>query len=140
MTELFPSIQPEIEESTVEQLPMAKEVAWDFTSGIPIYSGGRPVIVTEAEAVKVWCWRALKTARFRHDIYTWDYGCEVESLVGRPFTDQGKESEAVRYVREALKPNPYIKDVRQVDVTFRDTTLTISCTVTTIYGEVQVHV
>ena len=84
MTELFPSIQPEIEESTVEQLPMAKEVAWDFTSGIPIYSGGRPVIVTEAEAVKVWCWRALKTARFRHDIYTWDYGCEVESLVGRP--------------------------------------------------------
>ena len=60
--------------------------------------------------------------------------------MGRPFTDQVKESEAVRYVREALKPNPYIKDVRQVDVTFRDTTLTISCTVTTIYGEVQVHV
>lgn len=69
MTELFPSIQPEIEESAVERLPMAKEVAWDFDRGFPIYSGGRPVTVIGAEAVKVWCWRALKTVRFRHDIY-----------------------------------------------------------------------
>ncbi|WP_455581212.1 DUF2634 domain-containing protein [Dysosmobacter sp.] len=140
MTELFPSIQPEAEPSVREKLPLCREAAWDFARGIPIYAGGRPVTVTGAEAVRVWCWRALKTARFRHDIYTWDYGCEAESLVGRPFTDQVKESEAARYVREALRPNPYIKDVRQVDVAFQDTTLTISCTVTTIYGEVQVHV
>ena len=98
-------------------------------------SGGTP---NTWEAVTVWIWKALKTARFHHDIYTWDYGCEAESLIGKAFTAQVKESEAVRYVREALAPNPYITDVRQVDVSFQGTKLTISCQVSTIYGEAEV--
>lgn len=140
MTDLFPIIQPEAEPTVQEKLPLCREVAWDFTRGIPVYAGGRPVEVTGVEAVKVWIWKALKTARFHHDIYTWDYGCEAESLIGKAFTAQVKESEAVRYVREALAPNPYIKDVRQVDVSFQGTKLTISCQVSTIYGEAEVAV
>ena len=138
MTDLFPIIQPEAEPTVQEQLPLCREVAWDFARGIPVYAGGRPVEVTGVEAGKVWIWKALKTARFHHDIYTWDYGCEAESLIGKAFTAQVKESEAVRYVREALAPNPYITDVRQVDVSFQGTKLTISCQVSTIYGEAEV--
>ena len=140
MTDIFPSIQPEAEAPAREALPLCREIAWDFDRGVPVFSGGRPVEVTGAEAVKVWMWKALKTARFRHDIYTWDYGCELDSLTGRPFTPQVKESEAVRYVREALGTNPYIKEVRQVDVSFSDGGLAIRCAVATIYGEVTVHV
>lgn len=140
MTDLFPIIQPEAEPTVQEKLPLCREVAWDFARGIPVYAGGRPVEVTGVEAVKVWIWKALKTARFHHDIYTWDYGCEAESLIGKAFTAQVKESEAVRYVREALAPNPYITDVRQVDVSFQGTKLTISCQVSTIYGEAEVAV
>ena len=44
------------------------------------------------------------------------------------------------YVREALQINPYIRAVRQADVTFQGDDLTISCEVETIYGEVQVYV
>ena len=138
MTDLFPIIQPEAEPTVQEKLPLCREVAWDFARGIPIYAGGRPVEVTGLEAVTVWIWKALKTARFHHDIYTWDYGCEAESLIGKAFTAQVKESEAVRYVREALAPNPYITDVRQVYVSFQGTKLTISCQVSTIYGEAEV--
>lgn len=138
MTDLFPIIQPEAEPTVQEKLLLCREVAWDFARGIPIYAGGRPVEVTGLEAVTVWIWKALKTARFHHDIYTWDYGCEAESLIGKAFTAQVKESEAVRYVREALAPNPYITDVRQVDVSFQGTKLTISCQVSTIYGEAEV--
>lgn len=138
MTDLFPIIQPEAEPTVQEKLPLCREVAWDFARGIPIYAGGRPVEVTGLEAVTVWIWKALKTARFHHNIYTWDYGCEAESLIGKAFTAQVKESEAVRYVREALAPNPYITDVRQVDVSFQGTKLTISCQVSTIYGEAEV--
>ena len=138
MTDLFPIIQPEAEPTVQEKLPLCREVAWDFARGIPIYAGGRPVEVTGLEAVTVWIWKALKTARFHHDIYTWDYGCEAESLIGKAFTAQVKESEAVRYVREALAPNPYITDVRQVDVSFQGTKLTISCQVSTSYGEAEV--
>jgi len=138
MMNLFPIIQPEAETPVQAQLPLCREVAWDFDRGVPVYAGGRPVEVTGVEAVRVWIWKALKTARFRHDIYTWDYGCEAESLIGRAFTAQVKESEAARYVREALAPNPYITDVRQVEVTFQDTGLEISCQVSTIYGEAEV--
>ncbi len=139
MSSIFPIVQPEAEEPAA-QLPLCREAAWDFTAGTPVFSGGRPVTVTGAGAVKVWIWKALRTPRFRHDIYTWDYGSEVEALIGQAFTPAVKQSEAVRYVREALMVNPYIKAVRQVSVDFSGDQLAISCTVETIYGEVEVRV
>ena len=140
MTNLFPIIQPEAETPVQARLPLCREVAWDFARGVPVYAGGRPVEVTGVEAVRVWIWKALKTARFHHDIYTWDYGCEAESLIGKAFTAQVKESEAVRYVREALAPNPYIRVVLQAQVSFQGTRLEIACRVSTIYGEAEVAV
>lgn len=139
MSGIFPIVQPEAIQSATA-LPMCREVAWDFERGVPLFSAGRPLVVSGAEAVKVWIWKAIKTARRHHDIYTWDFGCEAEELVGQRFTPEVKESEAVRYVREALAPNPYITNVRQVDVSFSGTQLTICCAVSTIYGEVEVHV
>ena len=132
MMELFPAVQPEAEPTAQEELPLCREAAWDFVRERPIYSAGEPV--------RVWVWKALKTARCRYDIYTWDFGCEAENLVGQPFTAQVKESEAARYVREALEPNPYITGVRQVAVSFQGDRLDVTCQVETIYGEVEVHV
>lgn len=140
MSGIFPMVQPETAEPETGRLPLCREAAWDFESGTPIFSGGKPLTVTGAEAVKVWIWKALMTPRFHHSVYTWGYGNEVESLIGKPFTPAVKRSEAVRYVRETLMTNPYIRAVRQVDVTFQDDDLTISCEVETIYGEVRVYV
>ena len=56
------------------------EVAWDFEAGRPLFSGGKPLVVTGKDAVQVWIWKALMTARARYDVYSWDYGSEVESL------------------------------------------------------------
>lgn len=136
---VFPAVQPETEAPRA-QLPLAMEVAWDFALGRPIFSGGEPLVVSGANAVKVWCWLALQTARRRYAIYTWDYGHELEDLVGKPYTGEVKESEAIRYVREALEINPYIRAVRQVDVTFGETSLHVTATIETIYGEVDVNV
>lgn len=140
MSGIFPVVQPEAVSVAKEALPLCREIAWNYETGAPVFSGGRPVEVTGVEAVKVWIWKAIKTVRFCHDIYTWDYGCEAVSLIGQAFTAAVKESEAVRYIREALEPNPYITNVRQVDVTFSDTVLSIHCVVSTIYGEVEVNV
>ena len=140
MTGIFPAVQPEAEIGKADTLPLCREAAWDFERGVPRYSAGRPVEVSGAEAVRVWIWKALKTVRCRHDIYTWDYGCEVGNLVGRSYSAQIKESEAARYVHEALKPNPYILSVRQTDVSFSGTELRISCKVITVYGEVEINV
>lgn len=136
---LFPSIQPQIDESPTE-LELYKEVKWDFEKNIPVYQNGSPVILTGKEAVFVWAWKALTTPRFRYEIYTWDFGSEIESLIGQPFTDELKQSEAARYVQECLLINPYITGVLNVNVAFSDEIIKISCTIETIYGEVDIDV
>ena len=139
-TTIFPIVQPELEPETGQQLPLYRDVAWDCAAGQPILSGGEPVMAEGVEALRGWCWRALSTVRCRHPIFSWDYGSEVEELIGQPFTDEVKRSEAIRYIREALLVNPYITAVEQVDITFQGSRLIIACSVSTIYGEVSIHV
>ena len=95
--------------------------------------------VTGLAAVKVWIWKALHTARYRYGAYTWDYGNELEELIGSDVSDELKQSEAIRYVKEALEICPYIERVEQVKVNFEDSTFTMSCKVQTKYGEVEIH-
>lgn len=136
---LFPSIQTTTAAYTQTQaLPMAEEVKWDFARNVPVFRDGRPLTVTGKEAVKVWIWKALHTRRFVHQIYSYNYGCDIYRLIGQTYTLQLKETEAARYIRECLLINKYITAVRNVDVSFADALLTISCTVDTIYGEVGV--
>jgi len=136
---LFPMIQPQTAEADTT-LELYREIAWDFEADLPIYQNGAPKIITGKDAVLVWAWKALHTPRFRYEIYTTDYGCDVENLIGQPFTDELKRSEAARYVRECLTINPYISDVSDITVTFADGVLSIQCTIETIYGQVNLSV
>lgn len=117
---------------------MAVEVAWDFEMDQPIFRRGEPVTVTGLEAVKVWAWNALKTARFRFHHHTRAYGSEVERLMGKTFSEDVKRSEAARYFREALEINPYITAVEDVTAEFASSTLTVRGTMRTIYGDTEV--
>jgi len=137
--ELFPIIQPQQVEF-INELPLYREAAWDFKAGKPIFRNGNPVIVTGNEALKTWIWKALVTERARYEIYTWNFGSKVESMIGKNFTEQLKQAEAKRYVREALLVNPYITELSDIVVEFEGSKLTITATVNTIYGEVNVSV
>lgn len=136
---LFPIIQPQSSEEETE-LALYKEVKWDFENDIPVYVNGAPVIVSGKDAVLVWAWKALHTPRYRHEIYTWDFGNEAESLIGQPITEELKQSEAARYIRDCLIVNPYITDVSEIMVSFTGDVLNISCTIETIYGEGIINV
>ena len=137
---IFPMIQPPATaEESSQTLPLCKEAAWDYEQNRPIFRRGEPVIVTGKEAVKVWIWKALYTARYRYEIYSWDYGSEFESLIGQAYTPTLKEAEAPRYLRECLLINPYIKTVKNIAVTFEDSHLAVSGTVETIYGDVMIN-
>ncbi|WP_029502488.1 DUF2634 domain-containing protein [Lachnoclostridium phytofermentans] len=136
---IFPMIQPQIYAESTEQ-KLYKEIKWDFENNEPVFHNGNPIIISGKEAVFVWAWKALQTARFRYEIYTWDYGCEVESLVGQPFTEELKLSEAARYVKECLLINPYITSVSNITASFKDETLSVSCVIETVYGEVSINV
>lgn len=135
---IFPIISPpDSGGGRTQALPLCREVAWDFANDVPIFRGGQPVVVTEKEALKVWIWRALRTPRFKYEIYTWAYGSEFESLLGQAYSDSVKTAEAPRYLRECLLVNPYITAVKDISVAFKDARLTVKGTAVTVYGEVD---
>ena len=118
MNTIFPIFQSDV--TAPADLPVCREVAWDFERNRPLFRAGEPVM--------------LQTSRYRHLLYTWDYGNEVERLVGQPYSAETKRAEAQRYVEETLAPNPYITAVRDIAVDFQEDRLTIACTIDTIYG------
>ena len=138
---LFPLIEaPDQAGLGTGALPLYREVAWDFDADRPRWRGGSPVWVTGAQAVATWAWNALHAVRGHLVLFTRNYGCELQELTGRPYTAEVKEAEAVRYVQECLKVNPYINDVTQISASFSGSTLSLQCVVSTIYGEVNVDV
>ncbi len=134
---IFPIIQPQ--QAEVQPLPLCRDALWDPEKGVPVFRAGSPVIAQGAGAVASWCWRALATCRYRHELYTWDYGSELETLTGQSYTAALKQAEARRYVEEALAPNPYILAARDIQTEFDDKgRLTIRCTVDTVYGPIEI--
>lgn len=136
MSGLFPLLDPPTVPSHLDKDVLARDILWDFETNRPVWRGGNPVWVTGAAAVKSWAARAVNTVRREKDIFSPDYGSDVQTLTGHPFSEQVRQSEATRLVRECLIINPHIRDVQQVSVSFRDSTLSIACTMITDYGEV----
>lgn len=137
---LFPILAAPEAAPTAATLPLFRDVAWDFKAGRPRFQGGEPVIVEGGEAVLSWAWRALQTARYRYEIYTTDYGCELRALTGQPYREDTKLAEAVRYVREALLQSPYITEVSVTDAAFQGDELIMTCRLGTVYGEGNIRV
>jgi len=144
MSRIFPFIDPQAIETEAVALPMAKEYAWNFDKLKPEFKfrNGKMYLVEGKEAIKVWLWKLFMTTRYREIIFDWDYGSELENLIGQGYTQGLLNSEAERYVREAIRFNlkDYVTDVRNVVVTFFEGTLTIEFTAITPYGEVEVRV
>lgn len=139
---IFPFVDVEsIEMPINEPLPLYKEVAWDFKRDIPLIENGTFKIVEGNEAIKVWCYKAIKSPRFQYEVYSWDYGSEVLSLIGKNYTPSLTQSEIKRYIEECLSINPYIIEVNVIDVGFKDTLLSANIKIKTIYeSEVEINV
>ena len=134
---IFPMLGGDAAEARRE-LPLLREVKADPETGLPIFRGGRPVIAEGAEALSMWISTALRTVRYQHEIYSTDFGCEAASLIGQGWSDSVQSSEAPRMVRDALRMNPYIQDVSDVEAKFEGGRLHVSGSVKTIYGEVDI--
>ncbi len=138
MDSLFPLLDLETP-STVATDQLYRDVLWDCEKNQPVWRDGNPVWVTGAEAVQSWTARALHTIRRSSDVFSADFGCDLASLAGQPYTEAVRQSEAARTIRECLTINPYIRDVQQISVDFSESTLHLSCTVQTVYGEVTIN-
>lgn len=93
------------------------------------------------DALKSWIYFALKIARYRYPIYSWRYGSEIETLLGKQYSDSDYLlSETKRMIEDALLINPYIKEVSDVEINLENEKLEISCVVTTKYGDLYVKI
>ena len=135
MASIFPSFVEEvkaIEQNKNNTLPVAKEIAIDFSTGNPIIKNGDFVIVEKNEAIKVWCYYALKIAKGRFLAFTNNYGSELEEkLIGKQYNSD-THSKVKRIVEDCLLVNPYIKSIDNIQVYFNDR-LTIEIELTTVY-------
>ncbi len=142
MSGIFPFINGDdgLLEASSNNLPVYKECAWDFVKDEAIFVDGSPKIVYKNEAIKVWIYKAIKTNRYQHEIYSWDYGCEIESLIGKGFEFGFIKSETKRYIEEALLINPYISKINKIDVEFNKDVLTAYVDLETVYGRLDIYV
>ena len=135
MASIFPSFVEEvkaIEQNKNNTLPVAKEIAIDFSTGNPIIKNGDYVIVEKNDAVAVWCYYALKIAKGRFLAFTNNYGSELEEkIIGKQYNSD-TYSKVKRIVEDCLLVNPYIKSIDNVTVSFNDK-INIEIELTTVY-------
>lgn len=92
------------------------------------------------EAVKQWIRLALGTERYFYRQYSWNFGHELDTLIGKGYSNGYIETEAYRMVSEALQLEPNIVSISNFKCHFDDGNLTVSFTVNTTYGEDDVNV
>ncbi|ARB07062.1 XkdS-like protein [Clostridioides phage phiSemix9P1] len=140
MSTIFPfmGVPEDYTSPSNEELPIFKEFAWNFEKDEKIIENGDFKVVERNEAIKVWIYKTIKTDKYVHLIYTWDYGTDIKNLIGQKYTKGLTESEAKRYIQEALLINPYILEVNVTNTEFKDDNLSINLNIKTIYGEEKI--
>lgn len=137
---IFPFFNDFTVEDKTTNFPLYTETAWDFERNVPIFEGGRPKLVTGDEAIKTWCYKAVITPRFRYGIYSWDFGAELEKMIGRSYSPKVVKAEITRIITESLLINPYIRNVSEINANFNNGHLNVDCVIETIYGTVQLSI
>lgn len=143
---LFPFFADEIEEYKREnglidskENGTYKDIAWDYENNTPLTNNGDFLIVEGLEAVESWAFRALQTQRTKFEIFTWDYGLDIESFVGRVLTDKNK-IDLTKEITECLLENNHITNVADFKFTTDKNKVYISFKIITAYGELSEEV
>lgn len=95
-------------------------------------------VITDLEALAQWVRLALATPRYMYQQYSWDYGHELDTLIGSQYDKELIESEVNRMITDAFSQNEEIEGIRDLVCTFEGDRLTASFTLVTIYGEAEV--
>lgn len=135
-------IEPEdlLSEDLEEELPLLKEYDFNFETNSLVYVNGEPKIVEGLAALKVQNKKALLTDKFKFLGYSWNYGCELKTLVGSILSQAALESESRRLAEECLLVNPYNESISEVNVNINGKKVDINIKVKTLYGEVDINV
>lgn len=93
--------------------------------------------IDEKEAVKQAIMLILNTERYKFLIYSWNYGAELEALVGTHLDIV--EDEAERLISEALLQDDRITAVYDFEFSRNRDTLLVNFKVDSIYGDIDIE-
>lgn len=124
---------PELEDGE-EELPVFRELAYDYEKNCLLRKGGKPYLVEKDEALQIWIYKALRTKRFVWQAYTHTYGSEIENTIGISNDPDIIDSEIKRYITETLMVNPYLQELSDFRFQHEKDVVTVEFLVTTIYG------
>lgn len=130
------TLTEQTEVNTEVELPIFRELAFDFETGQLKTRGGQYYYVDKNEAIKVWIYKALFASRYTYLAYSTNYGNEIYTLIGRYLEKKLLYSELKRMLEEALLVNPYITSLTDFDITQEGAKVICNFSVNTIYGSV----
>ena len=119
----------------VQPITTYKEYEFDFSTNTLT---GK--VLEGKESLKMWICKALLTPRYTYPIYTWDYGQDLDELIGQGYEVDYIKSEVERRVTECLMINKRITRCHGFDIKLINDTLHITFTAETIFGEVTINV
>lgn len=118
--------------STVLDRPV-RQVEWQSrTWKLDLASGRIRGVIDGLEAVKQAAFKILQTQRYRYLIYSFDYGHELESLIG--LNPLFVKSELTRIIQEALLQDDRIQGIENMEVAIAGDSISAEFTVNTVYG------
>lgn len=130
------TLTEQTEVNTEVELPIFRELAFDFDTKQLKTRGGHYFYVEKNEAIKVWIYKALFSSRYTYLSYSTNYGNEIYTLIGRYLEKKLLYSELKRMLEEALLVNPYITSLTDFDITQEGARVICNFSVNTIYGSV----
>lgn len=139
---IFPFIDVEQDEKdTVTELPVLKEYAYDFQENkLLLDENGKTFLVEKNEALRIWIFKALSTARSRYTAYSPDFGTEIEdNIIGKPIAEDIAVSEIQRYITEALMVNPYIQELSDFNFSRKESGMEVTFCCQSIYGKEDIN-
>lgn len=94
-------------------------------------------VIDEKEAIKQAIMLILNTERYKFLIYSWNYGAELEALIGTH--PDIVEDEAERLISEALLQDDRITAVYDFEFSRNRDTLLVNFKVDSIYGDIDIE-
>ena len=122
-----------IKEDDSQVVKMPKEYGINFQTG---QLTGK--IVEGLEAIKVWIWLCMHTERFRHAIYSADYGTSLEQYIGHMLSEEYINTDCESEISDALLINEYIESIEDFEAVRNSDSLNISFRVVTKFGSIEV--
>lgn len=132
---LFPFMTRGADTSTIKTIDTYEEYEYSF---VERKLTGK--ILQGKEALKMWVYKALLTQRYAYPIYSWDYGQDLDELIGQGYEADYIKSEVERRVQECLTINDHITRCYSFDINLINDTLHITFTADTTFGEEIINV